>query len=369
MGKVRVKYLHIRSYKGRQLLYWYPKDKYFVAGKWQECPLPGRQVKSLDEAEALNRELKAWRMGESGISRSYENGSVGWLITQYKQDKRFLKLAPATQQLYRWNFPEIERVFGDRPATVVNKQHAKAFYHSLSDKEHKAAKIMQICRILFGLAEEIGLITGNPFKSVGVHTPDAREAVWTPDMLTAAKAKALELNMPSIALAIQLGIDTGQRPGDLRLLTWNRYNGSTIKLRQTKTKVWVEVPVMADLRKMLDTADRTSPLMLITEATGKPYTKDMFSRRVREVLEGAKIGKDIQFRDLRRTAVVRLAEHGCEIPEICAITGHSLADATAILEVYLPRNSKMAANAIGKLEKLKEVATESKEKVEREFHV
>ena len=55
--------------------------------------------------------------------------------------------------------------------------------------------------------------------------------------------------------------------------------------------------------------------------------------------------------DLRRTAVVWLAEAGCEIPEIAAITGHSLNRTSAILEVYLPRNTKMAQNAIAKLSK------------------
>jgi integrase len=354
MGKFRVKYLHQRSYKGQKLLYWYPNKEYLIDGKWVKCPFKGKQVASIAEAEALNDALDKWRSGNEQTKRHYEHGTVGWIIGQYRKSEAFKGLAPNTKKLYGWHFPEIERVFGDRPATVITRQHAKAFYHSFEGMPHKASKMVQVARVVMAYGKDIGIVTDNPFESLGVNKAPSREAVWTTEMLETAKQAAHDLKMPSIALAIQLGIDTGQRPGDLRLLTWNRYNGLTIKLRQTKTKVWVEVPVMPELKKMLDKASKESPVMLITEATGKPYSKDMLSRRIRDVLTKAKIGRDIQFRDLRRTAVVRLAEHGCEIPEICAITGHSLADATAILEVYLPRNSKMAANAIAKLQKSKE---------------
>jgi hypothetical protein len=48
--------------------------------------------------------------------------------------------------------------------------------------------------------------------------------------------------------------------------------------------------------------------------------------------------------------VVRLAEAGCSVPEIAAITGHELTRTTQILETYLPRNAAMARNAIARLE-------------------
>ena len=54
--------------------------------------------------------------------------------------------------------------------------------------------------------------------------------------------------------------------------------------------------------------------------------------------------------DLRRTAVVHLARAGCSVPEIAAITGHSVSLTVSILEVYLPRDSEMAAAAIAKLD-------------------
>jgi hypothetical protein len=42
--------------------------------------------------------------------------------------------------------------------------------------------------------------------------------------------------------------------------------------------------------------------------------------------------------------VTLLAESGCKLPEIVSITGHSLKTAQTIIEKYLGRISKLAAN-------------------------
>lgn len=60
------------------------------------------------------------------------------------------------------------------------------------------------------------------------------------------------------------------------------------------------------------------------------------------------------FHDTRGTAVVNLALAGCSVPEICAITGHSLKDAESILDMhYLSRDRRLAESAVQKLEEHK----------------
>jgi len=54
--------------------------------------------------------------------------------------------------------------------------------------------------------------------------------------------------------------------------------------------------------------------------------------------------------DLRRTAVVRLAEADCTVPQIAALTGHSLKQVEGIMEMYFVRTYEMGAAAIAKLE-------------------
>jgi len=353
MGIIKVKYLVKRRKKGKLYLYWVPRPTYVVGGKEVKCPypaqpLPANPVEAHRKAEELNDILDAWRNGAE-TAPQIEEGTVSWLIIEYRKDARYDDLRASTRTLYGYNLEIISRHMGPMPITEVTRVDARTLYQSFESK-HKGQKVVQVARVLFNMARDMDIIQTNPFDKMRLAHIAPRSAIWNIDTQEAAKNKALEMGMPSIALAIQLGLDIGQRSGDLRALSWHQYNGATISLRQQKTGVMLEVPVMRALKKMLDATERKSPVVLICEATGKPYSKDMLSRRVREVCEAAGIGKDIQFRDLRRTAVVRLAEHGCETAEICAITGHTLKSATEILEVYLPRTSKMAQNAIHKLE-------------------
>jgi hypothetical protein len=53
--------------------------------------------------------------------------------------------------------------------------------------------------------------------------------------------------------------------------------------------------------------------------------------------------------DLRDTAVTWFARAGCTLPEICAITGHSLQSATQVLKHYLGSHPELADNAIRKM--------------------
>ena len=55
-------------------------------------------------------------------------------------------------------------------------------------------------------------------------------------------------------------------------------------------------------------------------------------------------------RDLRRTGMVWAAEAGATVPQIVAVSGHSIQEGMEILETYLPRNQLLANAAIDKLD-------------------
>jgi hypothetical protein len=48
--------------------------------------------------------------------------------------------------------------------------------------------------------------------------------------------------------------------------------------------------------------------------------------------------------------MVRLAEAGATVPQIAAISGHSIEETQRILERYIPRTAKMADGGIRKLD-------------------
>jgi integrase-like protein len=116
---------------------------------------------------------------------------------------------------------------------------------------------------------------------------------------------------------------------------------------------------------MLANAPRTSPTIVISETTGQPYKEDHFRHefaRIRKLAGG--LPDSLRFMDLRRTAVVRLAEAGCSVPEIAAVSGHTIDPTARILEVYLPRTALMARAAVARLDHARAEITKAARKLE-----
>jgi integrase len=144
---------------------------------------------------------------------------------------------------------------------------------------------------------------------------------------------------------------TAQRPGDVLKMTWPQYSGSAIRLRQEKTGALLDVPTHPFLRDHLDGLNRSGSSLTIVTSRGRPVSYRRFNDRFRETAERA--GIDAQARDLRRTAMLRMAKAGATTPQIASVSGHSIESTQQILETYLPRNRDLAEIAITRLAEYK----------------
>jgi integrase len=82
---------------------------------------------------------------------------------------------------------------------------------------------------------------------------------------------------------------------------------------------------------------------------GRPWTEDGFRTSWDKAFKKTSL-KDLHFHELRGTAVTRLALSNCSVPEIAAITGHSIATVEQILDAhYLGGRVELAESAIKKL--------------------
>jgi Phage integrase family len=130
-----------------------------------------------------------------------------------------------------------------------------------------------------------------------------------------------------LPLPLLLALWTGQRQGDLLRLPWSAYEGTHIRLRQSKTgKPVPPILVVTPLKAALDSAAKRSPIIL-TNSEGKPLTSDGFRASWRKACAAAGV-RDVTFHDLRGTAVTRLALFGATVSEIANITGHRCATCT-----------------------------------------
>ena len=193
-----------------------------------------------------------------------------------------------------------------------------------------------------------GLVAVNPCERGGrLYRGGGRaEKVWT----DVDEAAFLERAPAHLHLPLLLALWTGQRQGDLLRLPWSAYDGTRIRLRQSKTGTPVSFKAGAPLKAALDATPKRSTIIL-TNSDGKPWTSDGFRASWGKACKAAGV-VGVTFHDLRGTAVTRLALVGCTEAQIAAITGHSLRDVCSILDAnYLHRDPALADAAITKLER------------------
>lgn len=203
----------------------------------------------------------------------------------------------------------------------------------------------------FGITENVTANVTRFGVKAGVK---ARKQYWTYEAERTFLADADKAD-PVIALGERLLAYTGQRPGDVRNMDLTDYDGEKVQVVQSKTKARVWVKCHKDLKPHLDKAvvdARKAGIIngkFLRGIRGQPMGERYFATRWDAV--ALRTGTaHLNRQDLRRTAVIRLSEASCEVPQLAAITGHSLKQATTILETYYVRTYEMGSAAITKLE-------------------
>ena len=280
------------------------------------------------------------------------SGMLLSVLVAFEQSGEFAKLAPRTQSDYRKIIDKkIAPEFGDMLlAALIDKRARGAFKEwrdrlALSSPRQADYAWVILARVL-SWALDRGMIDANPCEKGGrLYHGSRREKVWTDEQEAAMYATApAHLHLP-----LMLALWTGQRQGDLLRLPWSSYDGTHIRLRQSKTRAFVTIPVGAPLKALLEATPRRLPIILLN-SDGRPWTSDGFSSSWRKACKRAGVS-GLTFHDLRGTAVTRLALVMGTEAEIATVTGLSLASVRAILDAhYLHRDPALAESAIRKLE-------------------
>jgi len=277
-------------------------------------------------------------------------GTFMTIIAQYKAAPEFTGLAASTRRAYLAYIKLIENVFGDLPLAALADRRVrgefKSWRDSYSETPRKADYAWTTLARIMSFAKDRGIVASNPCERGGrLYVADRRDKIWSEQEIAAV----LSVASSEIQLALILALWSGQRQGDLLRLPWSAYESPYIRLRQSKGGRRVAMPAGGPLRALLDTTERRGPLIL-TNTLGRPWTSHGFRTSWAKACERAGI-HDLTFHDLRGTAVVRLAIAGASVPQIAAVTGHSLKDVEAILDAhYLGRDIQLAEAAVLKLE-------------------
>lgn len=262
------------------------------------------------------------------------------------------------------------------PAAAVKPAHAFRIYEKLHEQKGlaMARAIVALVRRAWTLGVQRGQVTTNPWLAMRMPTMAPRVRVGTFAEMRALVAAADALGRPEIGDCIYLGLFTGQRQNDrLALRDAARDAFGRRIFRQSKTGAIVSTIDAAPLAARLAmAAERRAamkvswPNVIIDETASKPFKPDHYRHvfgavratavaSVKDSITGAWLVMpcpslaDFQERDLRDTAVTWLADAGSTLPEIAAITGHSLASVQATLRHYCAMTAAQSDAAIGKL--------------------
>jgi integrase len=283
-------------------------------------------------------------------------GMLRSLIDYFKDQVEYTSLSDKSKRAYDQYLALLDAKFGTMPIGALEDRRArgdfKAFRNTFAATPRKADYVWTTIARVLSVAKDHGKISVNVCERGGrLYESDRSEIIWAADNIREfCSVASIELQA-----AMLLALWTGQRQGDLLRLTWKDYDGTFIRMRQSKGRgrkgrTRVTVPVGPPLKAALDAAikEKRSAVTILTNSRGRPWSEDGFRTSWDKAFRKTKL-QDLHFHDLRGTAVTRLALAGCSVPEIASITGHSLQTVQEILDAhYLGGRVELAESAIKK---------------------
>jgi integrase len=211
---------------------------------------------------------------------------------------------------------------------------AKTAYNEWCERGiHLANHAISVTRIIFnyGLSEE--LCRANPFANVRKRAAERRKVVWgRGDVQKFLDVAYSDFSTRNIGLIAQMAYEWCQRVGDMRLLTWDSLNLSDqiAHIKQSKRKAEVFLPISDELHEMLVQQHKdfgfqpyVAPRPRPIAGEYKPYTLHKLPLYARDVMDAAKLPKELRLSDLRRTGTTEMVDAGVGMAQIMSVTGHS----------------------------------------------
>jgi integrase len=238
----------------------------------------------------------------------------------YYHSPEFCSLKPITQAFRRRIIDKFRAAHGTKPLRGLRREHlAQLIAAKAKDTPEAANNLLKVLRIMLAYAAALNMIPSNPAKEIrrykshgqGIHTWTENEiATFTATHAMGTKAR----------LAQALLLYTGQRVSDVCRMGWQHVSGDLIAVKQQKTGTPLMLPLHPELKSMLAALPRTNLTFIVNARDAAFNAKglgDWFKKQCR--VAGL---QHCSAHGLRKAAATRLANAGCSVNEIAAITGH-----------------------------------------------
>jgi integrase len=252
-----------------------------------------------------------------GASR-LKPGTVASVVALFLQSSAFTFDSEGTQRRRRSQLNGFRDQHGEAPITGMHRQF---FERALADLgPHAGRNWLKAMRPLMRFAVAQGFIETDPTDGIKIKVPKSDgHATWGEDEIAQFRAHWPLGSMER--LAMELALNTGQRVSDLVRLGRQHARGGAVRIKQQKTGTEVDVPVLPELAAVLD-ATPVDNLTFLINGWGKPFTSTGFSEWFGKAARAAGLPTGYTAHGLRKGCAKRLADMGCTVTEIAAITGH-----------------------------------------------
>jgi integrase len=291
-------------------------------GSWR-IPLPGRPG-SKEFMTPYNAAQAGYVVRETKtVGNRSAPGSLSAVIAAYYTDRSFTgELAAETQQQRRTILERFRKDHGNKPIALIERVHIAKI---LGEKTPSAAlNWLTAIRGLTQFAVKVGLLQDDP--TVGIERAKLPNTEgfhsWSEEEIAQYEVKHPVGSRARMAMALVLY--TALRRGDIVTLGPQHVRDGTITVRPRKTTrttgTTLHIPVHPALAEILAKTP-TKHLTFLTTEAGTPFRPPSLSWRFRTWCDEAGL-PHCTAHGLRKAQCRRLAEAGCSVHEIAAISGH-----------------------------------------------
>ena len=312
-------------------------------------------------------------------------GTLDWVFAEYRADRRFTKLDPKTKRIHEVGFRLVGsyalkdgRRLGQARLSTITTAVADAVYEKLVvviepdaegnmvERERRTSvnHAMKTCRRAWNIAARRNpgkLPTVNPFASMGLISSGRETPTATFAELNAFRAKAVEMNLPSLATAALIGWEWLQREEAIfgvfdaaHYRPRERPNAVRVMHPKTGEENWVPLfddagmALYPELMLELDAIkhNRIGGLMLCRDwGDRRPWPTDkgdlaQMSRAVKKIIRAAGLRDELTFTSFRHGGFTEGADADLSDAELRAQGRHK---SSKVLPKYAKRTMRQVA--------------------------
>jgi hypothetical protein len=238
---------------------------------FKSVPLGRNLTRAVEKARSLNQDVKIWRSGgklDPGLPPKLR-GTVPYFIDLYQDSEDYRDKAAKTRTGYD-RCLEILQDWSARAkhphVATITRRGLRELHKSLRWPEGEpcghaegcpldricgagrntpcpiqqlpnANAVIRVASILLGVALDEGLVTVNFAKGLKLPSAEGREQVWPDEAIEEFCAKAIAKGRRSIALAVRMGADFGQREADIRKMHRGHRKDNFMRIRPQKVSI------------------------------------------------------------------------------------------------------------------------------------